>query len=110
MSTCKNLIKQIEQLAAAHPNKAIKNVKLTIGELARVDVDELESLFPLASKGSCAENANLLIERESITVKCRQCGETSPVSIAQMDCPLCGNENTQLIAGVDMLLKELEFE
>lgn len=109
MSTCKQLIKQIEKVAETQPDKLIKNIKLSIGELARVDIDELIELFPIASQGTCAENAELIIEREAISIKCIPCEQISDVSMKNMNCPICGSENTQLLAGTDMLLKELEF-
>lgn len=109
MSTCKQLMKQIEAIAQAHPGKSVKNISLSIGELARVDVDELLELFPLAARGSCAENASLLIHREPISIKCITCDNLSSVSADNMNCPLCGSESTQLMSGTDMLLKELEF-
>lgn len=109
MSTCKQLIKQIEKASETQPGKLIKNIKLSIGELARVDVDELIELFPIASQGTCAESAALLIEREAISVKCIECEKVSDVSAGNMNCPLCGCEDTQLLSGTEMLLKELEF-
>ena len=109
MSTCKKLIEQIEKFAESHPDKTIKNVTLSIGELARVDIDELVELFPIASQGTCAENAELVIEREPILIKCLACNKESNTSIANMNCPFCGSDKTQLLSGTDMLLKELEF-
>ncbi len=109
MSTCKQLIKQIEKLTQAQPNQTLKSITLSIGELARVDVDELVELFPIASQGTCAENANLIINREALSIKCTQCEQLSQVSAQDMNCPLCGSQETQLMQGTDMLLKELEF-
>ena len=109
MSTCRQLIKQIEKFAQAEPEKKIKNIKLSVGELARVDVDELIELFPIASQGTCAENAELIVSRVSISVKCGECSKSSDVTAENMNCAFCGSENTQLSGGTDMLLNELEF-
>ena len=109
MSTCKKLINQIEEVAGSQQGKSVKSVTLSIGALARVDVDELIELFPFASHGTCAENANLLIEREPIFIKCISCNRESSVSASDMSCPICRSEQTQLLSGTDMLLKELEF-
>ena len=110
MSTCKKLIEQIEKHAQSQPDQVIVNIKLSIGELARVDIDELVELFPIASIGTRAENAKLTIERQPISIKCLSCSKEANVSIANMNCPVCGAENTQLLSGTDMLLTELEFE
>ncbi len=109
MSTCKQLIKQIEKVAKAHPNQMLKNITLSIGELARVDVKELVELFPIASLGTCAEHAKLIICHEAISITCKQCEQLSKVLAQDMNCPSCGSQETQLIGGTDMLLKELEF-
>lgn len=109
MSTCKQLIRQIEKLVEAQPNQTLKSITLSIGELARVDVDELVELFPIASQGTCAEHARLIINREPISIKCIACEQLSQVSAQDMNCPLCGSQETQLMGGTDMLLKVLEF-
>ena len=109
MSTCRRLIKQVEAVAQSQSNKQLKNITLSIGELARVDIDELIELFPIASRGTCAENAQLIIRREAISIKCIQCNKVSDVSMANMNCPVCNSEDTQLLGGDDMTLQALEY-
>ncbi len=110
MSTCKQLIKKIEELVGTETNKVVKSITLSIGKLARVDVDELVELFPIASQGTCADHAKLIINHEAISIKCKQCEQLSQVSVQDMNCPLCGSQETQLIGGTEMLLEELELE
>ncbi len=109
MSTCKQLIRQIEKIAQTHPGQVVKGITLSIGELARVDIDELIELFPLAAQRTCAEHAKLIVNREAISLKCLTCGQHSKVSADAMDCPLCGSRETQLTGGTDMLIEALEF-
>lgn len=109
MSTCRQLIKQIEGAALDYPDKKISAITLTVGELARVDINELIALFPLASQGTRAEHAKLLINKVPINIKCQQCHKSADVSAGDMSCPFCGSENTQLMAGTDMQLEALEF-
>ncbi|HFE37570.1 MAG TPA: hydrogenase maturation nickel metallochaperone HypA, partial [Gammaproteobacteria bacterium] len=90
-------------------NRSVRVITLRIGELARVDVDELIELFPLVSRGSCAENAQLRVEYEAIEVKCLSCRLQSVVSAGDMSCPHCDCTEIQLVSGTDMTLKALEF-
>ena len=109
MSTCKHIIHLVETQLETYPGKNVSKICLSIGALARVDVDELMELFPLAAKGTCTENANLVIEHEPISVYCDDCELTSSVPTDNLNCPQCKSSNTRLVSGTDMLLKELEF-
>jgi len=109
MPTCRQLIKQIEKFAESEPDEKIENIKLSISELARVDVDELVELFPIVSQGTCAENAELIVNHVPISVKCGECKKSADVSVENINCVFCGSESTQLLGGADMLLNKLEF-
>lgn len=114
LSTCKRLIKQVEQFVEDHQQLQtagnISNIQLLIGELARVDVSELKELFPFAARGTLAEHAQLSISHQPIQIHCLRCDMDSDVSADDLRCPLCLAETTRLIAGTDMLLTGIEYE
>lgn len=109
MSTCQQLIKQIESVSAENGNRPVIKVHLTVGELARVDVGELAELFPLASKNTLAQQAELVIAHEPISVHCPKCQLKSDVTADRMCCPRCSYDTPELVAGTEMLLTSIEF-
>ena len=65
--------------------------------------------FPLASAGTIASDAALVIETLPIRVRCRSCNKESEVTINQLTCGHCGDYQTQVISGDEMLLANLEL-
>jgi len=112
LSTCKSLISQLEKMAQEQhaEGRHISNVILSVGELARVDIDELLILFPVAAKGTLAENALLTVSKMPIRINCLDCDEDSDVRADDLACPHCHHENTRLLSGTDMLLTGIEFQ
>lgn len=109
MSTCKRILSELEKLALSTPEKKLVAFTLTIGELARVDVEELRYLFPMAAKGTFAENAKMTIEATGLSIYCPHCHQTATVHTDNLDCPNCLNQETVLQNGTEMLLSTVEF-
>ena len=74
LSVCRALIRQVQDIAREHRAMAVTSVKVQIGPLSGVEADLLKQVFPLASAGSVAEAAQLVIEKLSIRVRCESCG------------------------------------
>ena len=110
LSTCKSLIQQTQKAIADYSACKIKSITVLIGELARVDVDELIELFPLASKGTIAENAELIVKREPAIFSCNDCHLTSHSDGCHFICSHCQSHQLTLISGVDMILDNIELE
>jgi len=88
---------------------AVTSVKVQIGPLSGVEADLLKQAFPLASAGSVAEAAQLVIEKLSIRVRCESCGAETAAEANKLVCGACGDWHTRLISGDEMLLASVEF-
>lgn len=117
MSTCRRILDQVSATlakqadAGAEPSASprITRIQLSVGELARVDTQELVALFPVAALGTPAEGARLEIITQPVRIECRHCGQVSNVSASDMRCPLCATEDTVLVAGTDMVLTGIDY-
>jgi hydrogenase nickel incorporation protein HypA/HybF len=74
-----------------------------------VEPQSLLQAFPLASAGTIADHATLVIESLPIRVRCRTCNKESEATINQLTCRHCGDYQTQVISGDEMLLANLEL-
>lgn len=110
LSTCKSLIHQIEKAVNGTAECNIKSVTVLIGELARVDVDELIELFPLASKGTIAEDAALIIKRDPVKYSCIACQQITTGTGSDLSCTFCHSSQLTLISGTEMMLENIEIE
>jgi hydrogenase nickel incorporation protein HypA/HybF len=108
-SVCQGLLTQVEQVVAQHGARGVAAIRLQIGPLSGVEPHLLEQAFPLASAGSCAEGAELTWESLPLRVHCRSCGAESEAAPNRLLCAACGDWQTTLISGDELLLASLEL-
>ncbi len=109
LSVCQALLKQVLDIAQDYPGHQVETITLKIGPLSGVEPQLLEQAFPIASVGTLAEAAKLIIEQLPVTVRCLQCGAESEVLPNRLLCQHCGDWRTQLQSGDEMLLASIEF-
>ncbi len=109
LSVCQSLLGQVETIARQHRARGVALIKLQIGPLSGIEADLLEHAFTIARVGTLAEEAELVLERLPVRVRCQQCGAESEVSPNELLCQACGDWHTQLISGDEMLLASLEL-
>lgn len=110
LAVCQALLGQVEDLAQEHHATSVATISLQIGPLSGVEIPLLRNAWPLASAGSIAETAELLIDRCPIRVHCETCGAESEASINRLLCGECGDYHTRLLSGDEMTLAQIEFD
>lgn len=110
LAICRALMEQVESLAAERNANNITSIAVGIGPLSGVEAQLLQNAYPVASAGTIAENAELVIELLPVRVKCDACGEESDVAVNKLVCKSCGNWRTTLISGDELLLMRVELE
>jgi hydrogenase nickel incorporation protein HypA/HybF len=104
------MINQINTIARQHHADKVTKVILHIGPLSGVEPQLLMQAFPLASAGTIASDAALVIEAQPIRVHCRSCEKESEATINRLICGHCGGHQTRVISGDEMLLANLELK
>ena len=110
LAVCQGLMTQVEAVAQREHATRVTSITLQIGPLSGVEGRLLAEAFPIASAGSIAAGAQLLIEDMPIVVECSRCGARSAVVPNRLLCAQCGDWRTRLVSGEEMLLKSLELE
>ncbi|MGF1548676.1 MAG: hydrogenase maturation nickel metallochaperone HypA [Thiotrichales bacterium] len=110
LSICQAIVAQVERIAAERGARAVGVVKVLIGPLAGVEPALLAHAFPLACAGTRAADAVLALEVAPIKVRCRSCGAETEARINQLVCGACGDWNTQILSGDELLLASVELE
>jgi hydrogenase nickel incorporation protein HypA/HybF len=64
-SLLKGLMRQISDIARQNESEKVITVKVKLGALSNISLDHFREHFVLASKGTCAEGAELEIEQLS---------------------------------------------
>ena len=109
LSVCQALINQVEAIARDQAAQRVALIRLGIGPLSGVEAALLLQAYPIASAGSIADGAELVIDDLPLRVSCEHCGQTSEALPNRLVCAVCGDWHTQLISGDELLLTSIEL-
>jgi hydrogenase nickel incorporation protein HypA/HybF len=101
-----NIFKIAEATALKYNAKRISEVYLEVGELTLIVPELLKQSFKMATHGSIAEGAELVIEIVPGKIKCRECEKISTVTLNDeayltglqlFQCRHCQSKNTEIL-------------
>ena len=101
---------QVEAIASERNAHCVTSIVVAMGPLSGVEAQLLKNAYPVASAGTVAENAELVIEYLPVRVKCTQCGSESEVLPNKLICKQCGDWRTTLLSGDELMLMSVELE
>jgi len=110
LSVCLSILDQVRSIAAERNADRVQRIELRIGPLSGVEADLLRSAWPLASAGTIAVDADLLIDEADIVVRCGTCKAETPAIANRLVCGECGDFRTTVISGDEMILQRVELE
>ena len=110
LAICQSLIEQVESIALEHNAQCVTSIIVAMGPLSGVEEQLLKHAYPVASAGTVAENAELIIETLPVRVKCTQCGSESDALPNKLICKQCGDWRTTLVSGDELMLMSVELE
>jgi hydrogenase nickel incorporation protein HypA/HybF len=110
LAICQALINQIESIAAERNARRAVSIVIGMGPLSGVEAQLLEHAYPVASAGSVAEGAELVIEQLPVRVRCTQCDKESDAVPNKLICNHCGDWRTTLVSGDELMLMSVELE
>ncbi len=100
------IFKIAETTALKYNAKRISEVYLEVGELTLIVPELLKQSFKMATHGSIAEGAELVIEIVPGKIKCRECEKISTVTLNDeayltglqlFQCRHCQSKNTEIL-------------
>ena len=113
------IFKIAEATALKYNSDKITEVYLEIGELTLIVPELLKQSFKMATTGSIAEGAELVIEVIPGHIKCREYGKTSSVSLSEesyltglqlFQCKHCESKNTEIIDGKKANIRNIKIQ
>lgn len=109
LAVCQALVQQLEAVSAANGGGRVELARLRVGPLSGVEAALLRHAFPLASAGSIAEGAELVIETASVVVHCSECGARTDAAPNRMLCGACNSFRVRMVSGDEMMLESVEL-
>lgn len=109
LAICQAMMRQVESISADNQAKQVVSIELGMGPLSGVEAQLLQHAYPIASAGTIAEGAELIIKHLPVRVHCSTCGKESEVASNKLVCSNCGNWNTSLLSGDELMLLSVEM-
>ena len=104
-----HIIKTIEEVAGEQKLTKVSKVVLEVGEVSTVIPEYLEDCWKWACKKSELMDGSVLkIETIKAVTYCEDCQKTYETVKYAKICPYCKSENTYLIKGNEVQIKEIE--
>ncbi len=106
-----SILKIVLRYAPAEGVKRIVRIFLEVGELSDLEDEWIQHYFDYLSKGTVAENAQLVIQRTPITFQCEACAHVFEIrreALHDLQCPECGNTGCNLVSGKGYYIKNME--
>ena len=110
LAICQALMNQVESIAAERNARSVVSIVVGMGPLSGVEAQLLKHAYPVASAGTIAEGARLVVENLPVRIKCTQCGHESDALPNKLVCKACGDWRTTLISGDELILMRVELE
>ena len=110
LAICQALMNQVESIAAERNARSVVSIVVGMGPLSCVEAQLLKHAYPVASAGTIAEGARLVVENLPVRIKCTQCGNESDALPNKLVCKACGDWRTTLISGDELILMRVELE
>ena len=85
----------------------VLEIELSIGEYSGIIPSCIEEYFPLVSKGTAAEGAELRMEMLPAEFSCTDCGWSGPMPKHTASCPSCGSTAVRMTKGREFFVKNL---
>jgi hydrogenase nickel incorporation protein HypA/HybF len=109
LSIAQSILDIVHQYVPTDRSNTVKSVKLRVGELSGVVADSLEFCFSAIVADTPLRGTTLDIERIPFTLHCKQCENTFTSEYGIVICPKCGSDSTEVIAGTEMQVVEIEL-
>ena len=104
-----HIIKSVEKVGEENHLKQVSAVILEVGEVSTIVDTYLTDCWKWASKKSeLLKDAELRIEKLPAVSICEDCGKTYATVEYEKICPFCKSENTHLVSGNEINIKEIE--
>lgn len=109
LSVCLSMLDQVRDIARERAASQVSKIYVQIGPLSGIEPELLAQAFPIASAGTVAEEAELILEPSELTIRCQDCQQESNCESNNLLCPHCGSHQTQLISGDELMLARVEL-
>ena len=111
LSISESILSTVVQSAETNGVTKIVKIHLEVGELNDMKSEWLQYYFDYASKGTCAESAEIEIHKKPAEFTCHDCKKAFAINLkeaAKVRCPECAGSNCTLTGGNEFYIRDME--
>ena len=110
MSIAQSLIEVIREEMIRHDVKALKSVRLNVGQMSAIVPESLSFCFEVITSGTELEGARLIMDVIPLKGLCDDCENEFEIKDYAFVCPSCDSTKIKTIAGQDLSVVEMEVD
>lgn len=110
LSLCRSIADLVAAAAAEAKAATVSRITLEIGVAAPVEIEAIRFCLPLCLADGCAAQAEIVIERPPVQMKCRSCGTIFSTTGRLVPCPTCDGTGGEILAGDEMRVLSIEVD
>ena len=110
LAITRNIIAIVDSESEKSGFDSVVEITLRIGEYSGIVPSCIREFFPIAAKGSKAENASLVIETVPASFRCLDCGYEGDADRVNHCCPVCRSNALKMTAGREFFVESLKVE
>lgn len=107
LSIATSILKTAENEVEKAEGNEVKEITLSIGKLAGVELNSLTFIWDQCMKNTVLENATLLINEPQGIAKCAECNTEYSMEKIYDSCPNCGSYFKDIISGKELKINKL---
>ena len=109
-SIVQSLLDSCDENAKVNNATKVTKVVVKIGVMSGVEPELLKTAFDTFKEKSICEEAEFIINIQSVVVRCNSCQKESTLKKLEYTCPVCQNTDLTILDGEEMYLMQLEME
>jgi hydrogenase nickel incorporation protein HypA/HybF len=109
-SLVKALLRQVEDVAAEHPDSRVVSIRVRIGEFSGVEPQLLASAYHDLITDTPFRDAALDLKQVALEAVCELCGNQFGIKRFDFQCDNCGSLRLTIRGGEEMLLDSVTME
>lgn len=107
LSIVEGIVQTTVDFAEENGIEAIKKVVVQVGTLTGVLPKYLYMYYPEVVEHTPLEGSELEVEEIAAECFCRNCGCTFSPAEEQMECPECGEDDSEILHGNELIVREI---
>lgn len=105
-----NIIRIAEQVAVENKLHHVSRINLEVGAMQHLNEEIMEHGFSAAKEGTALAAAELKLNWLPVKLRCNTCLQEYTPSDGTFSCPGCGDKDTSVIQGMELIIKSIEGE